>query len=47
MDWQYKCLGPIGEKKKGFGPHEHLLATPNANKAGLLAEVLDTSTGPP
>lgn len=49
LAWQYKVIGPIGEKPTDddpYGPHEHLLATPNDNKAGLLAEVLDTSTGP-
>jgi hypothetical protein len=47
MEWQYKCMGPIGPEKEGFDPHEHMLATPNVNKAGLFAEVLDTSTSPP
>jgi hypothetical protein len=50
MEWQYRVIGPIGPKPTAadpYGPHEHLLATPNANKAGLLAEVLDTSTSPP
>jgi hypothetical protein len=51
LDWQYHVFGPIGPAAAPgdpFGPHEHLLASQNdGNKAGLIDEVLDTSSGPP
>ena len=51
LAWQYRVIGPIGPvptEKDPFGPHEHLLSSQNdSKKAGLLDEVLDTSTGPP
>lgn len=51
FEWQYMIAGPIGTKGKddnAFAPHERLLAAKNdAQKAGLIDEMLDITSAPP